>query len=94
MYTGYQTYGQLPGFPSIGAGFAVEKWDSVNCGTCWKVAYAGTGKSINVLLVDSSGPGTFNIALAAMNKLTNNQSITLGRIPVTYTQVATSACHN
>ena len=89
---GYTTFGSLPGFPNIGGAFAVAGWDDPNCGTCWQLSYAGTGNSINILAVDHSGAGTFNIALEAMNTLTNGQAEFLGRVPVTYTQVATSAC--
>ena len=90
---GYKVFGDLPGFPNIGGAFAVGGWNSASCGTCWKLTYANTGKSINVLAVDHAGAGTFNIALAALNKLTNNEGVFLGRVPVTYTQVATSQCH-
>ena len=89
--TGYTTFGSLPGFSNIGGAFAVAGWNSPNCGTCWKLTY--NGKSINVLAIDHSGAGTFNIALGAMNRLTNNQAEFLGRVTVTYSQVALSNCH-
>lgn len=87
---GYTTFGSLPGFPSIGGVPAITGWNSASCGTCWKLTY--NGKSINVLGVDVAEAGTFNIALAAMNKLTNNQAKHLGRVKVTYEQVSTSDC--
>lgn len=87
----YPTFGDLPGFPSIGGAFAVEGWDSANCGTCWNLSYAG--KSINVLAVDHAGPGRFNIALKAMNTLTNGHAVELGAVQVTYKQVDASKCH-
>ncbi|KAJ7716419.1 Cerato-platanin [Mycena olivaceomarginata] len=89
---GFTTLGSLPKFPFIGAAGAVEGWNSVNCGTCWQLTYAGTKKTINVTAVDHAGPGTFNIALEAMNSLTNNQAVELGRVTVTSKQVANSVC--
>ncbi|KAJ7903593.1 immunomodulatory protein [Mycena olivaceomarginata] len=89
---GFSTFGSLPKFPFIGAVGAVEGWNSVNCGTCWQLTYAATGKSINVIAVDHAGPGTFNVALAAMNALTNNQAKALGRVTITSKQVAKSVC--
>ncbi|KAK7036384.1 Cerato-platanin [Favolaschia claudopus] len=89
---GFKTFGSLPNFPFIGGVGAVEGWDSTNCGTCWQLTYVGTGKTINVLAVDHSAPGTFNIALEAMNKLTNGQAVQLGRVSVTSKQVAKSVC--
>ncbi|KAK7006792.1 Cerato-platanin [Favolaschia claudopus] len=89
---GFKTFGSLPNFPFIGGAGAVEAYDSVNCGTCWQLTYAGTGKTINVLAIDHAAPGTFNIALEAMNKLTNGQAVQLGRVSVTSKQVAKSVC--
>jgi hypothetical protein len=89
---GFTTLGSLPKFPFIGAAGAVEGWNSVNCGTCWQLTYAGTKKTINVTAVDHAGPGTFNIALEAMNFLTNNQAVELGRVTVTSNKVANSVC--
>ncbi|KAF7348159.1 hypothetical protein MSAN_01768800 [Mycena sanguinolenta] len=88
----YPTFGSLPKFPYIGGAGAVEGWNSTNCGTCWQLTYAPTGATINVLAIDHAAPGTFNIALKAMNKLTNNQAVKLGRAPVTSKQVARSVC--
>ena len=89
---GYNTFGSLPGFPSIGGIFAITNFNSPKCGTCWEVTYAGTGNSVNILAIDRASTGTFNVTLAAMNTLTNGQAVTLGNIPVTYTQVAPSQC--
>lgn len=86
---GFSNFGSLPQFPNIGGAVAVGGWNSDACGTCWQLTYKG--KSINVLAVDHTDAG-FNIALAAMNTLTNNQAKQLGRIDVTAKQVATSAC--
>ncbi|KAJ7140352.1 Cerato-platanin [Mycena filopes] len=92
---GYKTFGSLPDFPFIGGAGAVEGYDSANCGTCWKLSYAddtGFKKSINVLAIDHSAAGTFNIALDAMNALTDNQAVELGRVNVQATQVDKSVC--
>jgi len=86
---GYTTFGSLPDFPYIGAAEAVTGWGSDMCGTCWQLAY--DGNTINVLAVDHAGSG-FNIALEAMNALTDNQAQFLGRITATATQVDASEC--
>lgn len=90
MSTEYPTFGSAPGFPNIGGAFAVGGWDSGYCGTCWKLTWRGI--SINVLAVDHAGAGTFNIALEAMNKLTNNQAEFLGRVDVEYEQLTSTQC--
>ncbi|KAI0831643.1 Cerato-platanin-domain-containing protein [Trametes gibbosa] len=86
---GFSTFGSLPHFPNIGGAAAVSGWNSAQCGTCWQLSY--NGKSINVLAVDHADSG-FNIALGAMNALTNGQAKQLGRINVSSKQVAASQC--
>jgi len=94
LTAGFTTFGSLPKFPHIGGAAAVEGWDSANCGTCWELTYTntkGVSKSINVLAIDHAQAG-FNIALAAMNELTGNQAVQLGRVDVASKQVAASVC--
>ncbi|KAH6686972.1 EC5 protein [Plectosphaerella plurivora] len=86
---GWQNQGQVKGFPYIGGADAIAGWNSNQCGTCWQLTY--NGKSINILAIDHAGSG-FNIALDAMNALTNGQAVSLGRVDATATQVAISAC--
>ena len=86
---GFSTFGSLPHFPNIGGAAAIAGWNSASCGTCWQLTY--NGKSINVLAVDHADAG-FNVAKGAMDTLTNGQAAALGRIDVTATQVAASAC--
>ena len=86
---GFSTFGSLPHFPNIGGAAAVGGWNSAQCGSCWQLTY--NGKSINVLAVDHTDSG-FNIALEAMNTLTNNQAVFLGRVDATARQVAASNC--
>ena len=62
---------------------------SAECGTCWELTF--NGESINVLAIDHTASG-FNIALSAMNALTNNQAVFLGRVNAQAQQVAASAC--
>ncbi|KAJ6513318.1 eliciting plant response-like protein [Mycena sanguinolenta] len=88
----FPTFGSVPKFPFIGAAGAVEGIGSVNCGTCWQLTYAPTGVTIDVLAIDHAGAGTFNIALEAMNVLTDGQAVDLGRVTVTSKQVANSVC--
>ncbi|KAI8626979.1 eliciting plant response-like protein [Xylariaceae sp. FL1651] len=86
---GWTTQGQIPHFPYIGAAEAVAGWNSPNCGTCWQLSW--NGRSIHVLAVDHAGAG-FNVALAAMNDLTNGQAVALGRIDASAVQVDKSVC--
>ena len=88
---GYTTLCSLPSFPYIGGAHAVAHWNSPNCGTCWKLYYAETGKTINVLAVDTSGDG-FNISEEALNTLTGGLAVDLGKVEVTATQVPASVC--
>ncbi|KAI0400441.1 eliciting plant response-like protein [Xylaria palmicola] len=86
---GWTTQGQIPRFPNIGAAAAVGGWNSAACGTCWSLSY--NGRTVHVLAVDHAGAG-FNIALRAMNDLTNGQAVALGRVEAAATQVAQSNC--
>ncbi|KAL7281975.1 Cerato-platanin [Trametes coccinea BRFM310] len=88
---GFTNFKSLPSFPNIGGAAVVTSFNSPNCGTCWKLTYAGTGKSINVLAMDHADTG-FNISLEALNTLTDNQGVALGAIDATATQVAPSEC--
>ncbi|ODA80660.1 hypothetical protein RJ55_03619 [Drechmeria coniospora] len=86
---GWRRQGDIPKFPYIGGAAAVGGWNSPNCGTCWKLDYAG--KSITVLAIDHAGAG-FNIALEAMNALTNGQAQQLGRVDAQATQIDAANC--
>lgn len=66
-----------------------KKQNKTQCGSCWTLTY--NGNSINVLAIDHTDTG-FNLALEAMNGLTNNQAEALGRIDATATQVDASVC--
>ena len=91
---GFTTFGSLPKFPFIGGAPAVTGFNSPGCGTCWKLTYVnaqGVSTSINILAIDVAS-SNYNIALGAMNKLTDNQAKFLGRVPVTAVQVAPSFC--
>jgi hypothetical protein len=88
---GFKTFGSLPDFPLVGGGQAVAGFNSTNCGTCWALTFAPTGKTVNILVIDHAQSG-FNVAQAAMDRLTNNQAVELGRVNVTSKQVAASAC--
>jgi hypothetical protein len=90
----FTTFKSIPNFPRIGGGPAVTGFDSPGCGTCWELTYVnpqGVPTSINITIVDIASPN-YNIALEAMNNLTDNQSTFLGRANVTAVQVAPSAC--
>ncbi|KAI1211840.1 SnodProt1 [Annulohypoxylon truncatum] len=85
---GWQTQGQIP-TTYIGGADTIAGWNSPNCGVCYQLTY--NGKSINVLAIDHAASG-FNIALDAMNALTNGQAVALGRVDATSTPVDISAC--
>ncbi|KAI0850727.1 Cerato-platanin [Daldinia vernicosa] len=85
---GWQTQGNIPS-TYIGAAEAIAGWNSPSCGTCWELSY--NGKTINVYAIDHAAAG-FNIALDAMNALTNGQAVALGRVEATSRQVDVSAC--
>lgn len=93
MSKGYTTFGSLPKFPLIGGAPTVGGWNSPNCGKCYQLHYkaGNVDRTINVLAIDAA-PGGFNIGLEAMNRLTNNQAVKLGRVTATYTQVADKVC--
>lgn len=91
---GFTTFDSLPSFPRIGAASAIEGWNSTSCGTCWELTYTnaqGAKKAINITAIDVASPG-FNIALAAMNTLTNGQAVQFGRVDVASRQVPASGC--
>ncbi|KAI5467186.1 snodprot1 [Mariannaea sp. PMI_226] len=85
----WKTFGNVPKFPYIGGVSDVAGWNSPNCGNCYKLTYKN--KSIYVLAIDHAASG-FNIALDAMNALTNGQATKLGRVDATSTKVAASNC--
>ncbi|KAF9449873.1 secreted protein 1 [Macrolepiota fuliginosa MF-IS2] len=94
LYPRYETFGDLPGFPYIGGAAAVTHWDSDKCGSCWKLTYTNTDgnkKSIYVTAVDFTATG-FNIALTAMNDLTEGHAVDLGVVDVVSEEVDPSAC--
>ncbi|KAK7456498.1 hypothetical protein VKT23_010748 [Stygiomarasmius scandens] len=91
---GFQTFGNIPNFPHIGAAQAIAGWNSPQCGTCWTLSYTngnGQTSSINILAIDHAGSG-FNVAQAAMDELTGGNAVAFGRVDVTATQVDVSQC--
>ena len=85
----YTTLGSLPKFPNVGGVYTVTGWNSPSCGACYAVTYAGT--TVNILAVDVSKTG-FTVSEAAMNTLTGNQAVALGRVNVTFVPTSGSAC--
>ncbi|TBU41361.1 Cerato-platanin-domain-containing protein [Dichomitus squalens] len=85
----WTTLGQASGFPNIGGVFAVEGFDSDNCGTCWELTFGET--MITVLAVDTAPVG-FDISLQAMNALTNGNAEFFGRVLANATQVDVTSC--
>ncbi|KAI0172849.1 SnodProt1 [Hypoxylon sp. FL1284] len=85
---GWQTQGAIPA-AYIGGADTIAGWNSASCGTCYELSY--NGKTINLYAIDHAASG-FNIALDAMNALTNGQAVALGRVDATSRQVDVSAC--
>lgn len=83
---GYTTLGSLPTFPNVGGVYSVTGYNSVACGTCYNVTYGS--KTVTILAVKAG----FTISETAMNTLTGNLAVELGRVDVTATQVNASAC--
>nr|VWO95368.1 Polyadenylation factor subunit 2 [Ganoderma boninense] len=90
LHKGFSTFDSLPSFPYIGGAGVIPGWDSDQCGTCWQLSY--NGKSINVLAIDHAEAGTWNIALEAMDDLTNGQAVDIGRVDAIATMVDSSLC--
>ena len=92
LYTkGYHTLGAIPNFPMIGAAAKVTGWNSDQCGRCFKIYWAQTGKSIYVTAVDVARAGDFVLSKAAFDALTNNQSA-LGTITAAYAPADRTMC--
>ncbi|TFK69657.1 Cerato-platanin [Pluteus cervinus] len=90
---GYDIFKDLPSFPYIGGVPAVAGWNSPACGSCWELVYPpgdDPEQTIYVLAIDHAL--TYNIALTAMNNLTNGNAIAWGTAPITATEVAGSFC--
>ncbi|KAG1865497.1 Cerato-platanin [Suillus subalutaceus] len=86
---GYTTLGSLPTFPNVGGVYTVTGWNSAACGSCYNVAYGNN--VVAILAVDISKAG-LTISETAMNTLTGNSAVELGRVDVTATQVDASVC--
>lgn len=91
LYTkGYKTLGALPKFPLVGAAPTIAGWNSPNCGKCFSVTYKS--KTIYVTGVDTSRSTTdFVLSKSALNTLTGGLADQLGRVPITWTQLASGA---
>lgn len=91
LYTkGKTTLGSVPGFALVGAAPTIAGWNSPNCGKCFQITYGS--KTIYVTGVDTSRSTTdFVLSKSALNTLTGGLADQLGRVPVTWSQVANRA---
>ncbi|KAL7269618.1 hypothetical protein RUND412_007707 [Rhizina undulata] len=90
LYTkGYETLGDIPSFPYVGAAFTIEDWNSTSCGTCYQITYNGI--SINMTAVDVSMAG-FVLSKTALDLLTDGEAAEWGRIEGQWEQVDASVC--
>ncbi|OAA56521.1 Epl1 protein [Niveomyces insectorum RCEF 264] len=85
----WTTQGAVARFPYIGGSDSISGWNSSNCGLCWELTY--NGRNITVLAIDHTDNG-FNLALEAMNDLTDNDAVALGRVDATAVQVDKNNC--
>ncbi|KAN0082360.1 Cerato-platanin [Tylopilus felleus] len=85
----YTTLGSLPNFPFVGGVYTVSGWNSTECGTCYAITYGDA--TLNILAVDVSKAG-FTVSETAMNILTGDQAVALGRVNVSFVAVSPSAC--
>ncbi|KAL5340780.1 Cerato-platanin-domain-containing protein [Aspergillus crustosus] len=91
---GFSTFSTLPSFPRIGGAPTIAGWGSANCGKCYQVSYTsatGAASSIYLTAVDSA-PGGFNVGVQAMDELTGNRAVELGRIDVAWAEVGRENC--
>ncbi|EJF62754.1 Cerato-platanin-domain-containing protein [Dichomitus squalens LYAD-421 SS1] len=87
---GWTTLGQASGFPNIGGVFAVEGFNSVNCGTCWALTF--NNMTVNVLAVDTAPVG-FDISLEAMQSLVGARlAQDVGSVVAQVMQVDVTSC--
>jgi hypothetical protein len=66
-------------------------WNDPQCGSCYKLYYRGTGKSVYVTAVDVGGMG-FVGSQEVMDTLTNGRAVELGRVDIFYLRVESSLC--
>ena len=85
----FPTFGDVPSFPFIGGVFDIM-WNSLNCGSCWKLTNAATGASINIIAIDGAGSG-FSIAQEVFVQLNGGQ-VGQGFVDVLATKVSPSVC--
>ena len=89
---GFSTFDKLPTFPNIGAGYTVHNWNSSECGSCWKLTYAGTGVTIYAIAIDTVYSG-FDLSEAAVGTLTlGNAGTSFSEIDVDSLEVDPSYC--
>ncbi|KAK7037549.1 hypothetical protein VNI00_011041 [Paramarasmius palmivorus] len=88
----YPTFGDLPGFPHIGAASGIQ-WNSPDCGFCYELTHATRRgrKSIYLLAMDRSVEG-FTSSRQAMDDLTGGRAVELGSIDVEVQKVEDSSC--
>ncbi|EMD34333.1 hypothetical protein CERSUDRAFT_36842, partial [Gelatoporia subvermispora B] len=92
--TGFTDIGSLSDQNIGGAGVVEFFDDPQGCATCWNLTFqASTGPiSVPIFVIDSSAEGTFNIAMKAMDTLTDGQAEQLGRVSASAEQIPVSDC--
>jgi len=88
---GWKIQDDIPIFPNVGGWDGIAGWNSANCGACYSLTYAATGKTIYVLAIDHAQSG-WNIAQKALDDLTNGQAVKLGRIEATAASAPLKNC--
>lgn len=91
---GFTNFQSLPTFPLIGGTPTIAGFNSPQCGACYEVSYTsatGARNSITMIGIDAS-PGGFNVGQRAMDQLTGNRAVELGRVDVTWEKVSRDRC--
>jgi hypothetical protein len=86
---GWQTQGEVQGFPYIGGSDSIPEWNSPNCGSCWSATF--NGKTIHVIALDRAASG-LNIGLTAFNDLTGGHGTDLGQVDAVVRREELSVC--
>lgn len=90
--TRWPTFGNVPQFPQIGGGFPVAGFNDTDCGSCWRITYAGTGRSVPITIINSAPTG-FTLCTDTLLALTGfNRDNVPNNIPVTVVQAPVSEC--
>ncbi|KAF8494114.1 SnodProt1, partial [Russula emetica] len=85
----FALFRDIPTFPYIGGAHDI-RWNSPNCGSCWKLTNVANNESIIITTIDTAGQG-FNIAESAFEDL-NGGEVGEGMLQVEAHKVPIQLC--